>query len=345
MIANFKKYTLRFKQPGGTSRGVLTEKESYFIFIEERGVSGIGECGILKGLSADDVPEYEKVLQWTCINIHIGLVGLREELKKFPSIYFGVEQAISDFTSKGSKMFFDSPFTKGKQGIPINGLIWMGKGSFMRNQLETKLNDGFSCLKMKIGAIDWAQEKAILKSIRKYFNKNEIELRVDANGAFDINSAPKVLEELKELDVHSIEQPIKKGQWQEMASLCEKSPIPIALDEELIGLFEKEDQSKMLETISPQYIILKPSFIGGWFGSDQWIGLSERQNVDWWLTSALESNVGLNAIAQYAASKKNSLPQGLGTGGLFTNNIRSPLEVKKGKLWYHSKNKWQEVER
>lgn len=344
MKAYFEKYTLKFKQPGGTSRGVLNKKESYFIFIEERGIIGIGECGILKGLSADDVPDYEKALQWTCINVHIGLVALREELKRFPSIYFGVEQALSDFKSHGEKQFFNEPFVNGKQGIPINGLIWMGEPAFMTNQVKAKLKDGYTCLKMKIGAIDWQNELTILKDIRAEYKEEQIELRVDANGAFSSEEARKILDQLYELNIHSIEQPIKKGQIQEMASLCESTPVPIALDEELIGVFEKDNQRKLLETIKPQYIILKPSFIGGWHGSDQWIDLANQFNAGWWITSALESNVGLNAIAQYTASKKPSMPQGLGTGGLYSNNIDSPLEINKGKLWYNIRKEWQDVE-
>ncbi len=344
MKAHFKKHTLKFNQPGGTSRGVLTEKDSYFILIEERDVIGVGECGLLRGLSADDVPDYEEALEWTCMNFHIGLIALREELKRFPSIYFGIEQALADFKSHGEKEFYKEPFVEGKQGILINGLIWMGEPTFMKKQINAKLKEGFGCLKMKIGAIDWENELALLKEVRKEFNKDQIELRVDANGAFSEDEAKDVLDELFELDVHSIEQPIKKGQAQEIARLCETTPVPIALDEELIGVFEKVDQRKLLETIKPQYIILKPSFIGGWHGSDQWIELANEFGSGWWITSALESNVGLNAIAQYTASKKPSMPQGLGTGGLFTNNIDSPLEIKKGKLWYNARKGWQDIE-
>ena len=343
MKATFKKYTLKFKQPGGTSRGVLTEKDSYFIFIEERGVVGVGECGLLRGLSADDLPDYEKALEWTCINFHIGLVTLREELKRFPSIYFGVEQALADFKSHSEKLFFNETFVQGKQGIAINGLIWMGEPAFMKKQIKAKLKEGFKCLKLKIGAIDWENELALLQEIRKEFNKDKIELRVDANGAFSVDEAIGVLDQLYDLDVHSIEQPIKKGQWQEMASLCENTPVPIALDEELIGVFEEENQRQLLNTIKPQFIILKPSFIGGWYGSDQWMDLAKEVEAGWWITSALESNVGLNAIAQYTASKKPSMAQGLGTGGLYVNNIESPLEIKKGKLWYNVRKGWQEV--
>ena len=341
MRAHFKKYTLKFKQPAGTSRGVLKEKETYFIFIQERYVVGIGECGILRGLSADDVPEYEKVLEWTCLNIHLGIKTLRNELLKFPSIYFGVEQALADFKSGGKKLFFDEPFVKGNQGIPINGLIWMGEAAFMKKQISEKLKQGFHCLKMKIGAIDWNAELDLLKSIRQEFSANQLELRVDANGAFNKENVMAVLDQLHALEVNSIEQPIAKGQTQEMASLCENTPVPIALDEELIGVFDAAAQQELLETIKPQYIILKPSFIGGWHGGDQWIDQAQDKGVGWWVTSALESDVGLNAIAQYTASKKVSMPQGLGTGGLYTNNILSPLSINKGKLWYDKNIAWQ----
>ena len=340
MVANYKKYTLKFKVPGGTSRGVLKTKDSYFIFLEHNEKTGLGECGLLRGLSADDVPEYEKVLHWTCLNIHLGLEVLREELLRFPSIVFGLEQAFADVESVERFQFFESEFTRGNQGMAINGLIWMGDKKFMQQQVSQKLDAGFSCLKMKIGAIDWDVEKEILKSLRTQFNAQTLELRVDANGAFSPLKAEEILAQLAELEIHSIEQPIKKGQPQEMARLCENTPVPIALDEELIGVFTLAEQAKLLDTIKPQYIILKPSFIGGWGGSNQWIKLAEERNVDWWITSALESNVGLNAIAQYTFTKQNKMAQGLGTGSLFTNNLPSPLFINKGKLWFNNKNNW-----
>ena len=340
MKADFIKYTLNFKIPGGTSRGILHTKDSYFIIIREKDRVGIGECGILRGLSADDVPDYEKALKWTCLNIHLGKRTLENELLRFPSIYFGVEMALEDFKNGGNRSFFENSFSRGEAGQKINGLIWMGSESFMKEQIQSKIREGFRCLKMKIGALDWKSEREVLRGIRSTFSADQIEIRVDANGAFDPRKAKDVLEELRDLEVHSIEQPIKKGQWQEMASLCEMNTTPIALDEELIGLFDPVDRRRMMETIRPQYLVFKPSFIGGWSGTDRWIDLSQEFATGWWATSALESNIGLNAIAQFTASKDNQLEQGLGTGSLYTNNIPAPLEVKQGMLWMNKQKNW-----
>src|SRR5690606_9836442 len=235
---------------------------------------------------------------------------------------------------------FPSEFTRGEAAIPINGLVWMGDNLFMKEQISEKLKQGFTCIKMKIGAIDFKTELELLKSIRKEFSASEVELRVDANGAFSKNEALEKLKVLSDLKLHSIEQPIKQGQWQEMARLCEETPLPIALDEELIGVFSEEEKSNLLDTIKPQFIILKPSLIGGFRGSDSWIKLGEKHNAGWWITSALESNVGLNAISQYTFTKNSKLPQGLGTGSLYTNNIDSPLQVSKGELKYDPSKVW-----
>ncbi|MET2985241.1 o-succinylbenzoate synthase [Aureibaculum conchae] len=341
MKATYKKYSLNFKQPGGTSRGVLRTKETYFLMLSENGNSGVGECGLFKGLSADDRPDYEKKLQWLCDSINLETDFLLNELSEFPSIQFGLEQALLSLKSKDKFILFPSIFTEGKDAIPINGLIWMGTADFMKQQIKEKLASGFTTLKLKIGAIDFEAEIEILKSIRKEFSSNEIEIRVDANGAFTPKNVLEKLKRLSDYNLHSIEQPIKAGQWQEMALLCEKTPLPIALDEELIGVFKKEEKQKLIDTIKPQYIILKPSLIGGIQGSNQWIEIAKQHNVLWWVTSALESNIGLNAIAQFTYSLKNIMPQGLGTGGLFTNNFDSPLDVKNGKLHYNPKLKWQ----
>jgi len=235
---------------------------------------------------------------------------------------------------------FYSEFTKGKQSIPINGLVWMGDKEFMKRQIKEKLAAGFSCIKMKIGAIDFETEIDLLKSIRKEFSATEIELRVDANGGFTPKNALEKLKRLSELEIHSIEQPIKQGQFEEMAMLCEKTPLPIALDEELIGVFSIERKRKIIQTIQPQFIILKPSLVGGFKGSEEWIELANSHNIAWWITSALESNVGLNAIAQWTFTLNNTMPQGLGTGGLYTNNFDSPLEIQKGSLHYNNSKKW-----
>ena len=338
--ATYKKYILNFKNPSGTSRGVLKTKETWFIILEENGKKGIGETGLFRGLSIDDVANYEEKLIWVCQNINQGLEKILPQIAHFPSIQFGLEQAFLSLKSNTSFELFPSEFTKGKQEIPINGLVWMGEKEFMKNQIKEKLKAGFTCIKMKIGAIDFNAEIELLKSIRKEFSAKEIALRVDANGAFKPNNALEKLEKLSALDIHSIEQPIKQGQVEEMANLCAKTPLPIALDEELIGVFSSEEKKKLLERIKPQFIILKPSLIGGFYGSKEWINFAEQNTIDWWITSALESNVGLNAIAQFTFTLQNKLPQGLGTGSLFTNNFASPLEVKNGTLHYNSSKNW-----
>jgi o-succinylbenzoate synthase len=338
--ALYKKYILNFKSPSGTSRGILRTKETWFIILEENGKKGIGETGLFRGLSIDDVPDYEEKLNWACKNINLGLESLLAALFNFPSIQFGLEQAFLSLQSVQQFELFPSAFTKGKQAISINGLVWMGDQQFMKTQIEEKLKTGFSCIKMKIGAIDFNAEVRLLKSIRKEFSANEIELRVDANGAFNPENALDKLKKLSELDIHSIEQPIKQGQLQEMASLCESTPLPIALDEELIGVFSLDEKKRIIETINPQFIILKPSLVGGFQGSKEWIEIVESRQSKWWITSALESNVGLSAIAQYTYTLENELPQGLGTGSLFSNNFESPLEVKNGTLQYHNSKIW-----
>ena len=340
MKASFQKYTLNFKLPAGTSRGVLKTKETYFLKIESEGKTGIGECSIFRGLSFDDKPDYEQKLQWLCDNIDLGEKVLLETMILFPSIQFGIEMAFLDLKAKTPMHLFPSKFTKGKDAIPINGLIWMGDSTFMMEQIADKLDSNFTCIKMKIGAIDFDSEISLLKKIRKQFSAKEVELRVDANGAFTKDDALEKLKVLSEFDIHSIEQPIKQGQVDEMARLCEDTPLDIALDEELIGVIDIDEKNALLETIKPQYIILKPSLIGGIKGSIEWIELAEKNNSSWWITSALESNIGLNAIAQWTYTLHSSLPQGLGTGSLFTNNIQSPLEVSEGKLFYNSDVDW-----
>ncbi|WP_435262262.1 o-succinylbenzoate synthase [Tenacibaculum sp. nBUS_03] len=338
--ANYKQYLLNFKQASGTSRGILRTKETWYVFLEKEGKKGWGECGLFRGLSIDDTVDYEEKLKWVCANINIGLQNLLSKLIEYPSIQFGIEQAFLSLESANPFELFPSEFTKGEKEISINGLIWMGDKSFMQQQIKEKLQQGFTTIKMKIGAIDFDTELELLTSIRKEFSSAEIELRVDANGAFKPEKALDKLQRLSELTIHSIEQPIKQGQWQEMASLCEKTPLPIALDEELIGVFSIEDKQKCIETIQPQYVILKPSLIGGVNGSNEWIEMATKYNADTWITSALESNIGLNAIAQWTYTLNNSLPQGLGTGSLFTNNFESPLEVKKGNLLYNTSKNW-----
>ncbi|MDT0642940.1 o-succinylbenzoate synthase [Zunongwangia sp. F363] len=341
MIAEYKKYILNFKRPSGTSRGVLTTKETWFLKISEGDKKGIGECGILRGLSVDDRPDYEEKLKWACENINFGEEKLMEELQEFPSIQFGLEMAFRSFNAENSFELFPSEFTAGKDAIPINGLIWMGEKSFMKSQIEEKIEAGFSCIKLKIGAIDFEAELDLLKFIRQEFTSAEIELRVDANGAFAPAEALEKLEKLSEFEIHSIEQPIKQGQPEEMANLCDKTPLPIALDEELIGVFDVTKKRELLQIIKPQYVIFKPSLIGGYRGTQEWLTLAEENNTGWWITSALESNIGLNAISQWTYTRQNRMPQGLGTGSLYTNNFDSPLEVKKGKIQYNPEKSWK----
>jgi len=338
--ATFHKYILEFKRPSGTSRGVLKTKETYFLILSEDNKQGIGECGVFRGLSADDRPDYEEKLQWVCDNIGLGLEKLSLEVLGFPSIQFGLEQAFLSFQGSDTFELFPSEFTKSKSPININGLIWMGDQQFMKSQIQEKIASGFSCIKMKIGAIDFEQELRLLQCIRNEFSSKDIELRVDANGAFSPDDALEKLKRLSEFELHSIEQPIKQGQFEAMANLCEKTPLPIALDEELIGFFDVTKKRELLQTIQPQYIVLKPSLVGGFKGSNEWMQLSEKQNIGWWITSALESNIGLNAIAQWTYTLKSNMPQGLGTGSLFTNNFDSPLVVENGNLQYNNSIQW-----
>ena len=340
LTASYQKHLLKFKLPGGTSRGMLKTKETFFIFLEDESQKGIGECGLFRGLSIDDRPDYEKKLKWVCDHINLGFEPLYNELIEFPSIQIGLETAFKSLASQDLFRIFPSEFSNGNDNISINGLVWMGSESFMKQQISEKLAQGFRCIKMKIGAINFETEIALLASIRKEFSESDIELRVDANGAFTPVEALEKLKILSHYNLHSIEQPIQQGYHQEMASLCEQTPLPIALDEELIGVFDISKKIKLLKTINPQYIILKPSLVGGFKGSKQWIDLAEENTIGWWVTSALESNVGLNAIAQWTATLNNTLPQGLGTGGLFTNNFESPLEVKNGYLHYANNKSW-----
>lgn len=337
--AFYSPYTLIFKEPGGTSRGVMTTHKVWYLFIsdtEDTGRIGIGECAPLPGLSVDNLDLFESKLQEVCENIE-HYISHPELLFQFPAIRFGVEMATLDYQNGGSRILFPSEFTNGNAAIQINGLIWMGSEKEMLHRIEQKLEAGFSCLKMKIGAIDFSKELGLLRSLRTHFSVNDLELRVDANGAFSPEDAWEKLQLLAVFDIHSIEQPIKAGQWEQMAALCADTPLPIALDEELIGIHSIEERCRMLDTIAPQYIILKPSLVGGFTSANEWIRLAEERGIKWWITSALESNIGLNAIAQWTFPKQNPLPQGLGTGQVFTNNIPSRLRLA-GELLYLNPN-------
>lgn len=341
MIATYHKYILNFKKPSGTSRGIMTEKETWFIILEENGKKGIGECGILRGLSIDDRNDYEEKLKWTCENIHLGEEKLWEELVEFPSIQFGIEMAFLSLQSENPFELFPTEFVSGKESIEINGLIWMGNKQEMKAQIEEKIAQGFRCVKLKIGAIKFEEELELLAFIRQHFDENQIEIRVDANGAFNENEALNKINQITGFKLHSIEQPIQKNHTDTMSVLCKSAKLPIALDEELIGVFSTHEKEQLLDKIKPQYIILKPSFIGGFRGTKEWISLAEKRNIGWWITSALESNIGLNAIAQFTFTLNTKMPQGLGTGSLYTNNFDSPLEVKNGQLWYSKDLNWK----
>lgn len=326
--------TLHFKQPAGTSRGVYTTRRVWYLHLtsdSQPGREGIGECAPLPNLSCDDLPHYEQLLSSLCQEAAQSGIDY-ERLHPYPSILFGLETAFRHF-ERGTASLWDTPFSRGEQGIPINGLIWMGSYTQMLSQIEAKMQAGFRCIKLKIGAINFEEELSLLKMIRRHFSAKEIELRVDANGAFSPAEALEKLKRLSELDLHSIEQPIRAGQWDSMARLSQLSPLPIALDEELIGVHSTSRKKELLETIHPQYIILKPSLHGGLRGSQEWIAAASQLGIGWWITSALESNIGLNAIAQWCATLHNPLPQGLGTGALFTDNIPMPLEVRGDELW------------
>ena len=363
--------TLHFKQPAGTSRGVYTTRHSYYLTLtsdEMPGVEGVGECATLPDLSCDAKPEYEMTLRQVCQMVEqMGRIPY-DMIRAYPSITFGLETAFASFfdaakkfleivpaegASSSSEMLkqkgvsvpagmenltelFDSPFGRGEEGITINGLVWMGTYEEMLARLEEKLQAGFHCVKLKIGAIDFFKELDLIKRIRDVYTKEQVELRVDANGGFLPENAMSQLEALAKYDIHSIEQPIKQHQWPKMAQLCRETPLPIALDEELIGVNVRSMKEALLDTIRPQYIILKPSLHGGIYGCNEWIELANQRGIGSWITSALESNIGLNAIAHYAAKVYGSnvkMPQGLGTGQLFTDNIPMPLEIRGDQLF------------
>lgn len=332
---------LHFLQPAGTSRGVYNTRLSFYLKLtsdEQPDVIGVGECATLPDLSCDAMPpnEYERKLRTFCDEYERTGVIDYEAMRTYPSMLFGLETAVAQFNAKGSLNFFDTPFGRGEEGIPINGLVWMGTFEEMFERLEAKLKAGFRCIKIKIGAIDFDRELQLIRHIRSTFSRNNVELRVDANGGFTPKEALSRMEALVQYDIHSIEQPIKQHQWAEMARLCAATPLPIGLDEELIGVNERQKKIELLDTIRPQYIVLKPSLHGGMVGTEEWIQLARERNIGSWITSALESNVGLNAIAQLTASIYGTNirhAQGLGTGQLFADNIEMPLKVIGDKLW------------
>lgn len=341
--AEYVKRTLFFKFPAGTSRGILTEKDIFYLILtdtENPSKKGIGEIAPIPGLSPDATPNLEEKITNLLQKINSGKTIKSEEFKGFPAVAFGYESALKGLNAESPMLLFPSDFTSGKRGIPINGLIWMGTKDFMVKQVEEKLASGFTCLKLKIGAIDFTSELDILHSVRERFPASQLEIRVDANGAFSPKDAKEKLEQLVKFELHSIEQPIKQGQFSEMKKLCAISPVPVALDEELIEISDRKEKEKLLDTICPHYIILKPTLLGGIQASEEWISLAEKRGIGWWVTSALESNIGLNAISQWVATLNTSNFQGLGTGALFEKNIESPLVVSEGLIWYDTEKNW-----
>ena len=333
MHASFTTRCFDFKFPAGTSRGVMHQKISSFLILESAGKIGKGECSTIPGLSPDPEETYLSKLESICEAINQGVNPDELNLKDYPSIAFGLETALLDLENGGNQILFPSAFTEGKAGIPINGLIWMGDKAFMQKQIQTKLDAGYRCLKMKVGALDFETEWEILRDIRARFTPDELEIRLDANGAFTSEDVRFKLDKLAAFNIHSIEQPIRQGQHQLMADLCKDTSIPIALDEELIA-FNPSGTQDLLNFIKPAYIILKPSLLGGFEISQQWIDAARQTKTGWWITSALESNIGLNAIAQWTFTLNNPMPQGLGTGQLYHNNIESPLEIRGAELFF-----------
>lgn len=324
----------------------MTQKTSWIISItdiEEPGVEGMGECGPLVGLSVDDIPDFETRLIEVCdlfneldlqvFPFNLGIILDQVVPLELPSIRFGIEMALLDFMNGGRRIYFNNAFTAGEKGILMNGLIWMGSFDEMTEQFQRKIEQGYTTLKMKVGAIDFEQECRILNKVRSQYSSREITLRVDANGAFTNDNVMERLKRLAEFDLHSIEQPLKAGQIDCMTELCEISPIPIALDEELIGISDYRQKFALLKKIKPRYVILKPTLLGGFRHTKEWVEIANRLDIPWWITSALESNIGLSAIAQFAASFDNHLPQGLGTGQLYDNNFQSPLNIRDGRLF------------
>ncbi|MEO1050094.1 MAG: o-succinylbenzoate synthase [Bacteroidota bacterium] len=351
--SRYYKYKLKFNFDAGTSRGMLKEKHTYFLKVWDTAnpeIFGLGEAGPLVGLSVDDRDDFEPKLSEVCSQLEqFDLQAFNNEYQSivsklagsgFPAIRFALETALMDMVNGGERIIYPNAFKDSTFTIPINGLVWMGDIDFMLEQIDKKIKQGFDCIKVKIGALNFDEELSVLAHIRDNFTPEQITLRVDANGAFSVEEAPSKLEKLASYDIHSIEQPIQPGQDEAMRSLCDSQILPIALDEELIGIDDPNAKSELLSKINPQYIILKPTLVGGLSASSEWINTAEDQGIGWWITSALESNIGLNAISQYTALANVDMPQGLGTGQIYQNNISSPLQIHNGNLVYNQKSEW-----
>lgn len=335
MNISLSQRTLHFRKPARTSRGEYTEHHIILLTMtDDSGRIGLGECAPLPDLSCDADAYTHLSDVASLINKAFASEDYAEFLRPYPALLFALESAMYDF--RQSPVLYDTPFAHSEVGIPINGLVWMSDYDDMLRQVKQKLLQGFHCIKLKIGAIEWEEEMRLIRTIRSRFTPEHLELRVDANGAFSPDIAMQRLEELAACGVHSIEQPIRQYQWKEMAELCRESPVPIALDEELIGLNTLEEKQAMLDTVRPQYIVVKPTLHGGMSGTIEWVNEANKRGIGSWLTSALEGNVGLRNVALLAASiygPDNKFAQGLGTGLLFTDNIDMDIEIRKNKLW------------
>lgn len=347
--ASYFKKVFHFNFKARTSRGLMKDKTSWFIRLAAGGIAGVGECGPLPGLSIDHHPGFEATLQRIVDDLSTAKLSAEDEASimevipaGYPSVRFGLETAWRDLRNGGKHVIYDNTFLEGKP-IAINGLIWMGDLDFMMDQINKKVSEGFTCLKLKVGGLDFERECDILRYIRSKYFREKITIRLDANGAFKPDEVLFKLEEMARYDIHSIEQPLKPGQ-KEMEELCRKSPIPVAFDEELIGVFREEEKRALLEKLRPRFIVLKPTLHGGFSGCAEWISLAEQLNIGWWITSALESSVGLNAICQFTANYHTSIPQGLGTGAIYQDNFSSPLKVADGKIWYDAQCGWDTLE-
>lgn len=343
MKAWYQKKTFHFLKPAGTSRGMLHQKPSWFLFLadgEHPDIRGIGECSLIPGLSRETEEAVDQKIGELCAILQQAGLSAVPDLTDYPSLAFGLETALLDKKTGGKRELFESDFTKGRSYIRINGLIWMGSVEFLLEQVEEKLNQGFRCLKLKIGSLHTADEIRVLHQIRSRFKAGELEIRVDANGAFEAGTVMEVLKRLAELEIHSIEQPIKPGHWEEMERICLHSPVAVALDEDLLGNPSRKDKLALISAVHPQYLVLKPGLLGGFQQAEEYISLAGKENIGWWVTSALESNIGLNAIAQWTYTLNSPLAQGLGTGMLYRDNIQCPLALDGEKMFYHPSREW-----
>jgi len=342
-VASYIKHQLQFVKPAKTSRNTMQTHTVYYVVLSSKTErkSYWGEAAPLPGLSIDDVTQIENKLTECCTSVTNGYNFNMLDFSGFPSVQFAFETAFLAAQHQADFLLYDTPFYRNQQPIAINGLVWMNEKETMLQEALTKATQGFDTIKFKVGALDFDDECRLLEAFRKQYNAFNITIRLDANGAFLPADALEKLRELSRFDIHSIEQPIKPKQWDAMQELCAKTPIPIALDEELIGVDVKSDGQRLLQHIKPQHIILKPTLLGGLSNSEVWVKLAQQHNIGWWATSALESNIGLNAIAQWTATQHLQVPQGLGTGSLYTNNIPSPLVVSNGQLIYDERKGWE----